>query len=329
MTVLEVRDLRVTYRTQGGDVPAVRGVDLDVSRGEVLGLAGESGCGKSTIAAAILRLLPPRTKVEGTISLDGENVLEMKARRLRAVRWTGASIVFQGAMHALNPVRRVGDQIAEAIITHQQASEQEAMVRVGSLLEEVGLPPRRLRDYPHELSGGQRQRVMIAMALACGPNLVIADEPTTALDVMVQAQVLALLKNLQRELGLAMLFITHDLSVLVEVSDRLAIMYAGKIVEHGSSRAVFDEPAHPYTRALAAAFPSIGDARFRRNPSGLGGDPPDPQAIPSGCPFHPRCPLAFDACPTIVPDLYPAGDGRRAACLLVEGALVEAPGAVE
>jgi peptide/nickel transport system ATP-binding protein len=329
MNVLEVRDLRVTYRTQGGDVPAVRGVDLDVARGEVLGLAGESGCGKSTIGAAILRLLPKRTKIEGTISLDGENVLEMKAKRLRAIRWTGASIIFQGAMHALNPVRRVGDQIAEAIVMHQQSSEQDAVVRVGSLLEEVGLPPRRLRDYPHELSGGQRQRVMIAMALACGPNLVIADEPTTALDVMVQAQVLALLKNLQRELGLAMLFITHDLSVLVEVSDHLAIMYAGKIVEQGQSRAVFDDPAHPYTRALAAAFPTIGDARFRRNPSGLGGDPPDPQAIPSGCPFHPRCPVAFDACPTIVPDLYPAGEGRRAACLLVEGALVDAPGAVE
>jgi peptide/nickel transport system ATP-binding protein len=329
MTVLEVRDLRVTYRTQGGDVPAVRGVDLDVARGEVLGLAGESGCGKTTIAGAILRLLPKRTKIEGTISLDGENVLEMKAKRLRAVRWTGASIIFQGAMHALNPVQRVGDQIAEAIVMHQQSNEQDAIVRVGALLEEVGLPPRRLRDYPHELSGGQRQRVMIAMALACGPNLVIADEPTTALDVMVQAQVLALLKNLQRELGLAMLFITHDLSVLVEVSDRLAIMYAGKVVEQGQSRAVFDDPAHPYTRALAAAFPTIGDARFRRNPSGLGGDPPDPQAIPSGCPFHPRCPVAFDACPTIVPDLYRVGEGRRAACLLVRGALVDAPGAVE
>jgi peptide/nickel transport system ATP-binding protein len=329
MSVLSIRDLRVTYRTQGGDVPAVREVDLDVARGEVLGLAGESGCGKSTIASAILRLLPPRTKIEGTILLDGENVLDMKAQRLRAVRWTGASIVFQGAMHALNPVRRVGDQIAEAIVTHQQSSDQDAMVRVASLLEEVGLPPRRLRDYPHELSGGQRQRVMIAMALACGPNLVIADEPTTALDVMVQAQVLALLKNLQRELGLAMLFITHDLSVLIEVSDRLAVMYAGKIVEQGPSHMVFGDPAHPYTRALAAAFPSIGDARFRRNPSGLGGDPPDPQAIPSGCPFHPRCPLAFDACPTIVPDLYRAGEGRRAACLLVEGALVDASGAAE
>jgi peptide/nickel transport system ATP-binding protein len=191
-------------------------------------------------------------------------------------------------------------------------------------LEEVGLPPRRSNDFPHELSGGQRQRVMIAMALACGPDLVIADEPTTALDVVVQAQVLALLKRLQREFGLAMLFITHDLSVLVEVSDRLAVMYAGKIVEEGPAQSVFHDPQHPYTRALAAAFPAIGDQRFRRHPSGLGGDPPDPQRIPSGCPFHPRCPDVFEACPSTVPWLFEAGPDRRAACLLVEGALAEA-----
>jgi peptide/nickel transport system ATP-binding protein len=329
MSVLSVRDLHVSYETQSGPVPAVRGVSFDIARGEVLGLAGESGCGKSTVVNAILRLLPQGTKIEGEIALSGNDVLAMRPGRLRAVRWTEASVVFQGAMHALNPVQRIGDQIAEAIVIHGQASEREARVRAGSLLEQVGLPPRRLIDYPHELSGGQKQRVMIAMALACGPSLVIADEPTTALDVMVQAQVLKLLKSLQRELGLAMLFITHDLSVLVEVADRLAIMYAGKIVEEGGAREVFDTPKHPYSRALGAAFPSIGDARFRRNPSGLGGDPPDPQAIPSGCPFHPRCPLAFDACPTIVPDLYRAGEGRRAACLLVEGALVDAPGAVE
>jgi peptide/nickel transport system ATP-binding protein len=327
MSVLSIRDLRVTYHTQGGGVPAVRGVNLEIERGEVLGLAGESGCGKSTIAAALLRLLPSSALVEGEIVLNDENVLEMKPGRLRAVRWTGASIIFQGAMHALNPVRRVGDQIAEGIVTHQQASPKGAAARAGSLLEQVGLPSRRIRDYPHELSGGQKQRVMIAMALACGPSLVIADEPTTALDVMVQAQVLALLKSLQRELGLAMLFITHDLSVLVEVSDRLAIMYAGKIVEEGDARDVFTSPTHPYSQALAAAFPTIGDERFRRRPSGLGGDPPDPQQIPSGCPFHPRCPAAFDACPTTVPELYAAGEGRRAACLLVEGAVAAPHGA--
>jgi peptide/nickel transport system ATP-binding protein len=324
MSVLSVQDLRVSYRTSSGDVPAVRGVDLEIPKGQVLGLAGESGCGKSTIAAAILRLLPRRTIVEGQVLLNGEDVLAMSPRQLRAVRWAGASIIFQGAMHALNPVKRVGDQIAEAVETHGLARDREARVRAGDLLEEVGLPPRRSDDYPHELSGGQRQRVMIAMALACGPDLVIADEPTTALDVVVQAQVLALLKRLQREFGLAMLFITHDLSVLVEVSDRLAVMYAGKIVEEGPAQSVFHDPQHPYTRALAAAFPAIGDQRFRRHPSGLGGDPPDPQRIPSGCPFHPRCPDVFEPCPTTVPWLFEAGVDRRAACLLVEGALAEA-----
>jgi len=321
VSTLSVRDLSVTYRTSSGDVPAVRGVDLLIDRGEVLGLAGESGCGKSTIAAAILRLLPRHTRVEGEILLDGEDILTMDPRKLRAVRWAEASIVFQGAMHALNPVKRVGDQIAEAVETHGMAREREARIRAGVLLEEVGLPPRRARDYPHELSGGQRQRVMIAMALACSPKLVIADEPTTALDVMVQAQVLALLKRLQREFGLAMLFITHDLSVLVEVCDRLSVMYAGKIVEEGSAQTVFHTPEHPYTKALADAFPRIGDERFRGRPSGLGGDPPDPQHIPTGCPFHPRCPEAFEPCPTVEPWLFPAGEGRRASCLLVEGAL--------
>ncbi len=324
MSVLSVRDLSVTYQTTGGGVPAVRGVTFDIDRGEVLGLAGESGCGKSTIGAAILRLHAAATKIEGTILLDGENVLEMKPGRLRAARWSGASIVFQGALHALNPVKRVGDQIVEAITTHQLAGDREAKVRAGALLEQVGLPPRRIDDYPHELSGGQKQRIMIAMALACNPSLVIADEPTTALDVIVQAQVLRLMRGLERELGLAMLFITHDLSVLLEVSDRLAIMYAGKIVEEGPAEQVFHHSRHPYTAALAAAFPEIGDIRFRHRPSGLGGDPPDPQDIPPGCSFHPRCPKAFEDCSSVEPHLYPAGDGRRAACLLIEGALASA-----
>jgi peptide/nickel transport system ATP-binding protein len=317
MSVLSVRDLTVTYHTQAGPVPAVRGVDLTVDKGEVLGLAGESGCGKSTIVNAVLRLVPPKTTVTGEVLLNGDDVMAMKPGRLRAVRWSGMSVVFQGAMHALNPVQRIGNQIAETITIHGQADEKGAQVRAGALLEQVGLPPRRLRDYPHELSGGQKQRVMIAMALACQPDLVIADEPTTALDVMVQAQVLQLLKELQRELGLAMLFITHDLSVLVEVCDRLAIMYAGKIVEEGPSVQVFQDPKHPYTRALSGAFPQIGDRTFRMAPSGLPGDPPYPGNVPEGCSFHPRCPVAFDECPTIDPELYGAGAGRRAACLLV------------
>ncbi len=322
MSVLSVRGLAVAYRTKGGPVPAVRGVDFDVDRGEVLGLAGESGCGKSTIAHAILRLLPEGSQTTGEVLLEGENVLAMRPGRLRAVRWTQAAIVFQGAMHGLNPVRRVGDQIAEAIVIHQQnpsnSDERAAVERTVELIERVGLPPRRARDYPHELSGGQKQRVMIAMALACDPAFIIADEPTTALDVMVQASVLSLLKQLQRDLGLAMLFITHDLSVLVDVCDRIAVMYAGLIVEEGAAEAVFETPVHPYTKALAAAFPTIGDRRYRMAPSGLPGDPPDPQYLPSGCSFHPRCPVAFDRCETETPDLLPAGEGRRAACLLVQ-----------
>ncbi len=320
MSVLSVEDLRVTYSTKGGDVPAVRGVNFAIEKGEVLGLAGESGCGKSTIAGAILRLLSAQTKIEGKLELDGKDILSLTPGKLRAVRWTGASIVFQGALHALNPVQKIGDQIAEAITVHGMATEKEAIVRAGALLEQVGLPPRRIDDYPHELSGGQKQRVMIAMALACSPALIIADEPTTALDVMVQAQVLQLLRSLQHDLGLAMLFITHDLSVLVEVSDRLAIMYAGKIVEEGRADAVFHSPQHPYTKALADAFPAIGDARFRHKPAGLGGDPPDPQHIPDGCPFNPRCPRKIDICETLAPELWDAGAARRAACVHVSGA---------
>ena len=225
------------------------------------------------------------------------------------------SIVFQGALHALNPVQRVGDQIAEAIELHRSAPNSKA--RIGELLETVGIPERRAGDYPHQLSGGQRQRVLIALALACNPRVLVADEPTTALDVMVQAQVLELLERLQRELALSMIFITHDLSTLSFVCQRTAVMYAGRIVEEGGALDVFDRPRHPYTAALAAAFPRIGDHAHRMSPSGLGGDPPDPRALPSGCPFHPRCAVAVGECPSTDVELWPAGDGRRAACVHV------------
>jgi len=312
--LLSVRDLHVTYVAEGGSVPAVRGVSFDIGPGETLGLAGESGCGKSSVAGALLRVLPRDTEVTGEVLLDGEDVLEMKPGRLRAVRWTEMSIVFQGALHTLNPVQRVGNQIAEAVDLHGMSNSK---ARVGELLDLVGLPPRRAEDYPHQLSGGQRQRVLIALSLACNPRLLIADEPTTALDVMVQAQVLDLLERLQQELSLSMIFITHDLSTLTYVCERTAVMYAGRIVEEGTSDDVFGQPAHPYTRALAAAFPVIGDHAFRKAPSGLGGDPPDPRDIPSGCPFHPRCVVAGPECTTADVELWSAGDDRRAACVRV------------
>jgi peptide/nickel transport system ATP-binding protein len=320
MNVLELHDLHITYRSERGYVPAVRGVDLEIGPGETVGLAGESGCGKSTIAASVLRLLPKSAEVTGRVILDGEDVYAMKPGRLRAVRWTSAAVVFQGALHSLNPVRRVGDQIEEAIHLHLREDDGTARRRTGELLERVGIPAQRGRAYPHQLSGGQRQRVLIALALACRPKLLIADEPTTALDVMVQAQVLELLAELQRDNGLALLFITHDLSVLTTTCERLAVMYAGRIVEEGPSEQVFTAPLHPYSAALARAFPTIGDQSSRMNPRGLAGDPPNPAFLPSGCPFHPRCERAIDECSTIDVGLVTAEPGRQAACVHVRAA---------
>jgi peptide/nickel transport system ATP-binding protein len=313
---LELRDLHVTYHVGDVAVPAVRGIDLTIQPGETVGLAGESGCGKSTIGASILRLLPPTATVDGSVLLGGEDVRGMNPGRLRAVRWTKAAIVFQGALHSLNPVQRVGSQIEEAVAVHAAARSGQP-ARVGELLERVGLPPARATEYPHQLSGGQRQRVLIALALACAPDVLIADEPTTALDVMVQAQVLALLAELQRDEGMAMLFITHDLSVLSSTCERVSIMYAGQIVEEGPARTVLAHPEHPYTKALAAAFPTIRDAASRMRPSGLQGDPPDPVELPGGCPFHPRCDVALPSCSTDPIDLRRVAHGHRAACVHV------------
>ncbi|WP_043625395.1 ABC transporter ATP-binding protein [Nonomuraea candida] len=315
--MLELDDVSVTYRIAAGEVPAVRGVSLTLGSGSALGIAGESGSGKSTLAMALLRLLPKDARIGGRILLDGEDVLAMKWGRLRAVRWAGASIVFQGAQHGLNPVRRIGDQIAEPLLVHDLARPEAARKRVAELLDQVGLPAWRARSYPHELSGGQRQRVMIAMALACAPKLIIADEPTTALDVMVQAQVLTLIKELVAEHGISLIMISHDLSVLADVCDRLAVMYAGRVIEHGPSAEVFHAARHPYSRALAAAFPTVGDPASRMAPRGLGGDPPDPMRLPGGCSFHPRCPVALDGCASLDVELWPAGPDRTAACVHV------------
>jgi peptide/nickel transport system ATP-binding protein len=318
MALLELRDLAVTYRTTGGDVPAVRGVSLAVDEGQTVGIAGESGCGKSTLAAAVLRLLPRSAEVGGQVLFEGEDVLTMGWGRLRAVRWAGASIVFQGAMHSLNPVRSIGQQIAEPILLHESGvSKAAAARRVATLLEQVGLPAWRASGYPHELSGGQKQRVMIAMALACSPHLIVADEPTTALDVMIQAQVLNLITGLVAERGIGMIMISHDLSVLQSTCQRLAVMYAGQIIEQGPAHQVFTDARHPYAEALAWAFPVIGDPRSRRSPRGLGGDPPDPADLPSGCSFHPRCAVAEPECSSVHTELWPAGDGRAAACIRV------------
>jgi peptide/nickel transport system ATP-binding protein len=292
-------------------------VDLTVDAGQKLGLAGESGCGKSTLALALLRLLPSGTRVSGEILLDGEDVLGMKWGRVRAVRWAGASIVFQGAMHSLNAVHRVGDQIAEPILLHRTATPTGARKKAGELLEHVGLPAARASAYPHELSGGQRQRVMIAMALACDPRLIIADEPTTALDVMIQAQILRLIEQLVAEQDLGLIMISHDLAVLSDTCDRLAVMYAGRVVEEGPAQSVYENAHHPYARALSAAFPRIGDPASRFAPRGLPGDPPDPAALPSGCTFHPRCSVALDGCATEDQRLRDAGPVRRAACVHV------------
>jgi peptide/nickel transport system ATP-binding protein len=314
--LLAMRDVHVAYRTAEGPLPAVRGVDLLVHEGEVVGVAGESGCGKSTLVSTVLRLQPKDASVEGVIDVLGGNVQTMKWGDLRAVRWAGASIVFQGALHSLNPVHRVGRQIAEPIQVHEpELPEAEVDRRVAELLDQVGLSAARARAYPHQLSGGQKQRVMIAMALACRPRLIVADEPTTALDVMVQAQILDVLRNLVRDLDVGLLIISHDLSVLADVCDRVLVMYAGRVVEAGTSQQVFTDPLHPYTAALSGAFPRIGDPAARYAPAGLAGDPPDPRELPEGCSFAPRCPRAVDRCRQAEPPLIEVAPDRPVACI--------------
>jgi peptide/nickel transport system ATP-binding protein len=295
MSLLEVSELSVRHR----GVPIVDGVDLVVERGEALGLAGESGCGKTTTALALMKLLPGGLEQSGEIRLavDGEepiNVHRRTERGMQLVRWRHMSLVFQGAMNSLDPVQRCGRQIADAIRLHESVSAAEVRARVVELLETVGLTPALGNRYPHQLSGGQRQRVMIALALACRPVLVIADEPTTALDVVMQAQILELLERLREELGLALILISHDLGVLAETCDRIAVMYAGKIVESGPVDTVFGAPQHPYTKRLLDSLPVIGGARELAEP--IPGGPPAPGEDPGGCAFRPRCPYAAERC---------------------------------
>jgi oligopeptide/dipeptide ABC transporter ATP-binding protein len=280
-------------------------------------MAGESGCGKTTVALSLLRLLPKTASMSGQILFKGENIIGLGWQKLRAVRWAEASVVFQGAMSALNPVRTIGEQIREPLLLHEKASRRAAEARTAELLDSVGVAARRQSSYPHELSGGQRQRVMIAMALACRPGLIIADEPTTALDVIVQAQILALLTGLVRERQISMIVISHDLSVLGETCDRLAIMYAGRMVEVGPSREVLAAPRHPYTGILSSAFPRTGDPASRLAPAGLPGEPPDLRGDLTGCPFAPRCPEVIPDCLAHEVELWPAGTQRESACIKV------------
>jgi peptide/nickel transport system ATP-binding protein len=313
--LLALRGVTVTYHTAEGPLPAVRGVDLTLAPGEVVGLAGESGCGKSTLVSTVLRLQPSGAEVEGEVLVLGQDVQTISWGKLRALRWAGASIVFQGALHSLNPVQRIGRQIAEPITLHEpELRPEQVQRRVDELLEQVGLSASRARSYPHQLSGGQKQRVMIAMALACRPQLIVADEPTTALDVMVQAQILDLLRDLVRDLDVGLLIISHDLSVLADVCDRVLVMYAGRVVEAGTAGQVFVEPLHPYTAALSGAFPRIGDPAARYAPAGLAGDPPDPRSLPEGCSFAPRCSRVVDRCREAEPPLVEV-QGRPVACI--------------
>jgi len=286
-TLLELRGLSVAY----GDVRAVDGVDLAISAGEILGLAGESGCGKSTIANTILQVLrPPGRIAGGEIVFKGRNLVGLPPSELRQIRWRHIAMVFQSAMSSLNPVTRIEDQFVDMFRAHQKISKRFATMKSAELLEVVGIDRDRLRAYPHELSGGMRQRVVIAMAMALGPELLLLDEPTTALDVIVQREILQQLEELQREMGFAVLFITHDLSLLVEFSDRIAIMYSGDIVEEADADELFARPAHPYTAGLMASFPPLTGELTTM--TGIPGNPPDLHDPPTGCRFHPRCPAA-------------------------------------
>jgi len=315
MALLEVRDLKVYYHTSRGVVKAVDGVSITLEKGEILGLAGESGCGKTTTAIAIMRVLPPEARIEGgSVLLNGVDLLRLSEEEMRRVRWRRISMIFQNAMNALNPVKNVGSQLVDAMVTHLGISEREAWERARKLFELVGLDPSRIRDYPHEFSGGMRQRVFIAMALSCDPEVVIADEPTTGLDVVVQRKILNLLKELRDRLGLSIILITHDLAVVAETCDKVAIMYGGRIVEYGPIYEIFDRPYHPYTYLLIKSFPRIGARRERL--ATIPGSPPSLINPPPGCVFHPRCPYATEVCRTRAPALEDVGGGRLAACHL-------------
>jgi peptide/nickel transport system ATP-binding protein len=316
--LLDVRNLTTYFRLGAGDVKAVQDVSFTVAPGESLGLAGESGCGKTTAALSILKLLPENGRVvSGDVLFDGRNLAKRTEYGMSKIRWKEISIIFQGAMNALNPVRETGKQIAEPIQLHEGLSEKQSMVRVRELFDLVGINPKRVMDFPHQLSGGMRQRAMIAMALACNPKLIIGDEPTTALDVMVQAQILELIERLRKELDLSFILISHDLSVMAETCDKGVVMYAGEVVESGTTADIFRNATHPYTRQLIKSFPNIHEKR--EMVSSIKGDPPNLLSPPPGCAFCPRCDDKVASCETEHPGLIEVEPGHLVRCSVANG----------
>ena len=312
--LLEVKNLSIEIATRRGPATIVDGIDLHVDKGETLGIVGESGCGKSLTMLSLVRLLPNKIRVAGgSASFAGQNLLELNSRQLREVRGGKIGFVFQDPMTSLNPVMKIGDQLSEPLIHHRGMSKAEARKRAGELLRLVGIPgaEQRLDSYPHEHSGGMRQRVMIAIGLACDPELLIADEPTTALDVTIQAQIVDLVKDLRKRLGMSVVWITHDLALIAGLADRICVLYAGTVVEDAPVDQLFAEPSHPYTRGLLASIPRMDHDDSERLNS-IGGTPPEPGRRPEGCPFAPRCPQALDICRATVPTLEPLrGEATR------------------
>ena len=316
MSLLKIEDLVIQYVTDDGTVHAVNGIDLELDEGDTLGLVGETGAGKTTTALGVLRLVPdpPGKIVGGHIYYKGEDIMEKSEAQMRKIRGGEISMIFQDPMTALNPVLKVGDQIAEVIHLHGDCSRTEAMGRALEMLEMVGIPRERASDYPHQFSGGMKQRVVIAIALACNPKLLLADEPTTALDVTIQAQVLEMMNELKQKFGTSIIFITHDLGVVAETCDKVAIMYAGEIVEYGTLQHIFNEVAHPYTKGLFGSLPSLDKDVHRLNP--IEGLMPDPANLPDGCKFHPRCPMATTTCAKECPAPVEIAPGHIVRCLL-------------
>jgi peptide/nickel transport system ATP-binding protein/oligopeptide transport system ATP-binding protein len=321
--VLSVRQLGVAFRTERGVLPAVEAVSFDLARDEVLGIVGESGSGKSVTALAVMRLLPAATGLVtgGQVLLQGQDLLTLSEKQMRRVRGGVMSMIFQEPMSSLNPVFTIGNQITEAITAHEAIGARAARERAIELLHKVGIPTpaRRIDDYPHQLSGGQRQRVMIAAALACSPRVLLADEPTTALDVTIQAQILELLRSLQREFQMSVVMITHNMGVIADFADRVLVMYAGRVIESAGVHEIFDAPRHPYSRALLASVPQLDDDRHRLH--AIAGSLPSPAQWPVGCRFAPRCPQAEPRCTQDIPLLRPIAGHGEVACVLAQAAL--------